>query len=95
MLYVSLRAMRNFPTSCQFYIVLCFKYLEIFTNKKLLISSENVMRMISEKHLIRNDPNKFSWKMQNQESFIIIFLPFPLYANSLPVMTSSKLKDKR
>ena len=50
--------------------------------------------MTSEKHLMRNDLNKFNWKMPNQESFIIRFLPFPLYANSLPVMTSSKRKDK-
>ena len=27
MLYVSLGARRNFPISCQFYIVLCFKIL--------------------------------------------------------------------
>ena len=39
MLYVSLRARRNFPTSCQFYKALCFKYLEIFTDKILLVSS--------------------------------------------------------
>ena len=69
--YVLSRARRNFPTSCQFYIVLCSKYLEIFTNKKRLISSENIMRMTSEKHLIRNDPNKISSKMPNQESFIM------------------------
>ena len=38
-IYVSLRARRKFPISCQAYIVLCFRYSDIFTNKKLLISS--------------------------------------------------------
>ena len=70
-LYVSLRARRNFPTSCPSYIVLCFKYLEMFINKKLLISSENIMRMTSEKHLIRNDPNKFKGEVQSRITIIL------------------------
>ena len=75
----------NDQEELSYFLSILYSSLEIFTNK----------RMTSEKHLMRNDPNKFSWKMQNQESFIIRFLPFPLYANSLPVVTSSiKLKDK-
>ena len=52
MLYISLITGRNFPTSCRFYnyIVLYFKYLEIFTDKKTVDSKlkhyENDIRKI-------------------------------------------------